>query len=60
MNNKIELPIGAKAEVFGVMVECVEDTRCSKCAFLDASLCLKISCLSNQRQDKKTIILRKV
>ena len=63
MTNKLELPIGTKSEVFGVMVKCVEaKIGCVGCEFSssDYKYCKKISCKSFERFDYKNIILRKV
>lgn len=64
MKNKLEIPIGVTAEIFGKKVECkeFEVMPCDGCTFNedDFLCCENIACYANERDDKKYIIFKEL
>lgn len=65
MKNKLEIPIGVTAEVFGKTVICEQTTfPCENCTFgtfaTQGDDCNKIACYANERDDEKYIIFKEL
>lgn len=66
MNHKLELPIGASAEVFGKNVVCekINGFACVGCVFepedtiKGGEYCNEIACTSDERTDSEFVILK--
>lgn len=63
MAKVIELAVGERAVIYGMNVECMEDTHslnlfpCSQCAFYRLH-CKMIACVADERKDGKGVYFK--